>query len=193
MGALRVVRAVRARGLHRFQHGLVGVSRLLLLRAGLAVLDVVMCAAAGGDVVSLVVAGGGGFTAQVQATLHCLEEFADGGAVGGDLDLDALVAVEVDDGEGLAGFVEDVLRYVLGALEAITAEGAASAVDVVRMGAGGAVRAVSGKGLHHVELVVVGEAGVSGRDGGEAHLADGGRHDDGFGLRSLNWRRWACW
>lgn len=128
----------------------------------------------------------------MQTPLHRLQEFADGGAVGGDLDLDALVTLAVHEGVGQAGFVEDVLRDVLGALEASGAEGAALAVDVVRVGAGGAVGAVPCEGFHHVELVVAGETGVGGRDGGEADLADGGRHDGGLGQRSLDGRGWGC-
>lgn len=45
------------------------------------------------------------------------------------------------------------------------------------MCAGGAAGGVPGEGFHHVELVLVGEAGVGRGDGREAYLAwGGGRH-----------------
>lgn len=83
---------------------------------------------------------------------------------------------EVHGGECLAGFGEDVLRDVEGALVPFGAEGAAFAVGFVRVRAGGAVGGVPGEGLHDVELVVVGEAGVGGGDGGEEYLAGGVGH-----------------
>lgn len=103
-----------------------------------------------GDVVRLVVAGGGDPPAQAEAAFHRLEQLADDGAVGRDLHLHAPVALEVDDGEGLAGFVEDVLGDVEGPLVAFGAETAAFAVDFVGVDAGGAVRGVAGEGFHDV-------------------------------------------
>lgn len=140
-----------------------------------------------GDVVVRVIADRLDFPAQAQTALHGFEEFTHDGAVSGNFHLDASVAVEVDDGEGLAGFGEDVLGYVEGALVAFGAEGAAFAVGVVGVCAGSAVRGVAREGFHYVEFVVVGEAGVGCWDGSEADLAGAavGRHFGGKALRAV--------
>ena len=130
----------------------------------------------------LVVPGGGNLAAQAEAALRRLEQLSHGGAVGGNLHLHAAVAIEVDDGEGPAGFVDGVLRDVKGALVAFGAEGAAAAVGFTRVRAGRAAGGVSGEGFHDVELVVVGEARVGGGDWGEDHLPGGVGHCGGFGV-----------
>lgn len=129
------------------------------------------------DVIVLVIADRSLLTAESQTSLHGLEQFANDVTIDRYLDLDALVAFEVDDGEGLAGFVEDVLGNVLGALVAFRAKSFAFEVSLVRMSTGDTVRSVTGERFHDVELVVTGKAGVSGRYGREADLADCGRHD----------------
>ena len=97
--------------------------------------------------------------------------------------MDALVGVEVDDGGGLAGAVDDVLGYVEGAGMAFGAETAAFAVGIVGMGAGGAVGGVLGELAHDVQFVVFGEARVGGRYGRESRLTGaGGRHGGGFAV-----------
>ena len=128
--------------------------------------------------ISLVIVDHGrGFPVQAETSLHGFQQLTHSGAVDGDFDLDAPVAFEVDDGEGLARFVEGVLRDVLGALMAFGAQSAALAVRFVGVGAGCAVRAVAGECFHDEELVVVGEAGVGCWYGREADLAGAGRHD----------------
>lgn len=140
-----------------------------------------------GDLIIRIIADRLHLPPQTQAAFHGFEQFTDDGAVDWDLHLYATVTVEVDDGEGLAGFGEDVLGYVEGALVAFGAEGAAFAVGVVGVRAGRAVRGVAGEGFHDVEFVVVREAGVCCWDGSEADLAGAaeGRHFGGEALRAV--------
>ncbi len=80
------------------------------------------------------------------------------------------------------------------------AEGIAFLMDLIWMRAGGTVRGVAGECFHDIELVVMGQARISGGNFGEADLARrarlagcGGRHN-WFALCSNygRWRRW-CW
>ncbi|KAL9096809.1 MAG: hypothetical protein Q9163_006400, partial [Psora crenata] len=125
--------------------------------AGVGPLGMVVQIPARGDIVILVVADDGLGVAEAQAALHGFEELADGAAVGGDFHLDALVGVQVDDGESVAGFVEDVLADVVGALASFGAEGFAPAIDLIRLGALGAMGSMSGEGSHDEQFIVVGE------------------------------------
>ena len=138
------------------------------------------------DWIILIVADRLDFPSQAKTALHGFEEFTHDAAVCWNLYLHALIAVEVDNRQGLAGFDEDVLCDVLRAGMAFGAETAALAVHIVRVCADGAVRGVAGKGFHDVEFVVVGEAGVGYRYWSESYLAGGcRRHGDGFALGSF--------
>jgi len=75
----------------------------------------------------------------------------------------------IDERVSLAAAIVDVLGYVNSALMAFGAEDSASSVDVVWMGTGGTVRGVTGKGFHHIGLVIPGQARVC-RGGSKAHL-----------------------
>ena len=129
------------------------------------------------------------FLPEPQAALDGFQKPAHGVAVAGDLNLASLVPLQIDDREGLPGFVEDVLRHVQGALEAFGAQRSSGKVHRVGIGAGRAVGAVPGEGFHDVDLVIAGEAGVGCWDGREAGLAEGRRHGGGgwggFGERPL--------
>ena len=125
----------------------------------------------------LIVTYGQGLPSESQSTLHGFEQFANDTAVGWDLNLDATILVEIDDGERLACAVEDILGDVGCAGVAFGAETAALFVHVVRVGACQAVGGVAGEGSHDVEFIVVGEAGVGCRYGSETDLAGScGRH-----------------
>ncbi len=142
---------------------------------GLAVLTLRLWSARR-DIVSLVVAFEWRVAAKAETALHCLEQVADNSTINRDLNLHALVAVEVNNREGFACLIEQVLGYVDGALVPFAAQGLAAQVVLVGVGALVAVGAVVCKGFHDEELIVTGKAGVGGRDGGKAHLADTRRH-----------------
>lgn len=99
--------------------------------------------------------------------------------------MDAVVAVTVDGGEGLAAFVVDILGDIEGALMAFGAESTSIAMDFVGAGACGAVGSVTRKSFHDVKLIVAGKTRVCG-DGSEIDLADEGRHD-WLRVYELNW------
>lgn len=135
------------------------------------------------DVVGFVVAAGlgvGGLSAQTETALHGLEQVAHDFAAGGDLDVDALIAFAVEEGEGLAVTPVKILSHVAGALVTLGAQRAPLTVNFVGARARGAVRGVSGKRLDHVELVVAGWARVV-RDKVEADVVVPGMHFCGGG------------
>ena len=132
------------------------------------------------DVVGRVIADGWRLATESEPALHRLQEILDDLAPDGDLNLHELAALAVDERVGLAAFVVDVLGHVQSELVALVAEGTAVEVDLVGLGAIMAAVGVVGKGLHDVDLVVMGLARVD-RGGREANLSLEGRH---LGLQS---------
>ena len=114
--------------------------------------------------------------AEAKSALHRLEKFADRVAIGGNLHLHALVGIQVDDRESVAGFVEEVLRNIEGTFVPLGAESLTLQVDLIRPSALGAVRGVLGERTHHIELVVVGKARVGCGNRRETHLTGAARH-----------------
>jgi hypothetical protein len=131
------------------------------------------------DVVAAVLRNNGsvldGAVLQLHAALEGAEEFADGLAAGGYLNVHGLGSFAVDGGVGSAVAREDVLCDVLCFDDSLLAEGVVVEIRVNWVRALGAALGVAGESVHHVELVVAGEARVEGR-GGEVDLADEGRH-----------------
>lgn len=115
------------------------------------------------------------FPAQAEATFHCFQEASDGFAVHRDLDVDTLLAITVDNGEGLTAFVVYVLSNIEGTLMTLWAECTAVAMDFVWASTLGAMRSMTSECFHHVKLVIMGKARVGG-DGSEIDLAGSRRH-----------------
>lgn len=130
------------------------------------------------DVVVPVPASGGCLLPDLQPTLHCLQQRADGFAVGGDLDLHSLRALQVDDRVGLASLVVYVLGDVYSTAVALGAKGAPTSMNEVGILTVRTVRGMFCKSTHHIVLVVAGLAGVD-RRGLEADSASGRRHCGG--------------
>lgn len=75
------------------------------------------------------------------------------------------IAVEFDSRICLAGSVEDILSDIKSSRVTFGAEAASPAVNFIRMYTDGTIGCVARKGFHDIELVVMGKAGVGGRNG----------------------------
>lgn len=99
---------------------------------------------------------------QLETLLECVQQALHSGERAGDFEADTLGGRAVDDGVRVAVFAVDVLGDVDSASVAFGAEGGAGAMGLQRIEAEVAVRGVPLKGLHNIELVILGEAAVDG-------------------------------
>lgn len=98
-----------------------------------------------------------------ESAFHCAEQGPDGVTVGGDFNLNHLVAITVDGRVVFASLAVDILRDIKGVLVPLGAESLAGPVNFVWVGTRCTVGGVMGEPLHHVCFIVTRQAGVHGR------------------------------